>query len=66
MAIAELEGRIDERVRAAREEMTRLQDARDALTAAVASPADTFALTAPRTEPRQAARPPTRSRADRL
>jgi hypothetical protein len=53
-------------VRAPHAEMARLQDARDALTAvdrAVASPAESAAVTAPSMKRRQAPRAPTRSRA---
>ncbi|MGO9958792.1 MAG: hypothetical protein ACLP50_22985 [Solirubrobacteraceae bacterium] len=53
MTLAEIAGRIEERVRPAREEMAGLQEARDALTAAVTSPADGSAVTAPSTERRK-------------
>lgn len=61
MTIAELTGRIEERVRAALDEIARLQDARDALTAAPAPLAPTTVVAAPSANRRRARRAPAAS-----
>jgi hypothetical protein len=58
MTIVELADRIEERVRAVREEIARLQDARDALTDAGKAPAPPAIVTTSSTPRRRAGRAP--------